>query len=163
MDDHSIGIGQNNCRFKVAQLLKEDGHLVPGAGDQVGQTRAAFLKVEPPDKFWRRRLGRVQAVGVDAAAPRLCHHIIFLLAQSATHLLQNSMCVAGVLSHRYRPSVKNFVIPVALLVRFIKSNTGILVDARIYFAVQVHLASGMPRWFSCKYFQYLQENRLAAH
>ena len=104
VDDHTIGIGQHHGRLDVAQLLEENGHLVAGAGDEVGQPRATRLQVAAFDKVWRAGFGRIQTVLVDAAAPGLGYHIALLLAQSALHLRQNSMrMVAGVLHHRQLP------------------------------------------------------------
>ena len=104
VDDHAIGISQHDGRLDVSQLLIENGHLMPGASDQIGQPRATCLQITALDKFWRAGFGWIQAVFIDTATPGLGHHIAFLLPQSTLDLRQDSMrVVAGVLHHRWLP------------------------------------------------------------
>jgi hypothetical protein len=77
--DHTVSVGQHHRGFGVGELLVQRGHLVAGAGDDVGTARAALLELDARDEGRLAGLGRVEPVFVETAAPGLGHRIVGLL------------------------------------------------------------------------------------
>jgi hypothetical protein len=91
--DHAVGIRQHHRRFDIRELLVQRGHLVARTRDHVGAAGTALLQLDPVDEHWLARLGRVQLVVVEAAAPGLRHHVALLLVEAGTDDLENAVGV----------------------------------------------------------------------
>jgi hypothetical protein len=98
--DDAIGVGEHDRGFHVGELLVQRGHFVARAGDHVGQALAALRELDAGHKRRVVWLAWMQAVLVEAAAPRLRDDVAAVFAQAAPNQVEDTVDMVVGFAHR---------------------------------------------------------------